>query len=263
MARTTQLQNVSRSARLPDGISAGETTTAPPCESLSATSTMSLSVIIPTLNEAPRIGAVIDSLRNLGQMEIVVVDGGSEDGTQTAAAAADVVLSCSRGRSVQQNTGAAAASGEVLLFLHADCTLTDGCLSAVRKVLADPACVGGCFQQRIDADGFKYRLMERGNGWRARWLKWAYGDQGIFVRRSVFEAVGGFPDLRLMEDLFFMKKLKRQGQFRVIEPRLIVSARRWQKQGYVRQTLRNWGLITLAHCGVSPDSLARFYCDVR
>ena len=98
---------------------------------------------------------------------------------------------------------------------------------------------------------------------RARLLNWAYGDQGIFVRRSCFEKLNGFPDLRLMEDLYFMKRLKREGRVVVVDSPLHVSARRWQKKGLLRQTLRNWSLITLAHCGVSPDRLARFYPHVR
>ena len=109
----------------------------------------------------------------------------------------------------------------------------------------------------------RYRLLEWGNGFRVKLLKWAYGDQGIFVRRSVFEQLGGFPDLRLMEDLFFMKQLKKQGRFLLLDARLHVSPRRWQQKGIIRQTLRNWTLITLAQCGVSPDRLANYYPHVR
>jgi hypothetical protein len=105
--------------------------------------------------------------------------------------------------------------------------------------------------------------MERGNALRVQLFKWAYGDQGIFVRRAIFERLGGFPELRLMEDLYFMKRLKREGRIALIDPPLRISARRWQKQGMLRQTLRNWSLITMAHCGVSPDRLARFYPHVR
>lgn len=222
-----------------------------------------VSIIIPTLNEADRIGELIGQTREVGECEIVVVDGGSDDGTPERARAADVCLATDRGRAIQQNAGAAGSSGDVLLFLHADCRLPAAALEAVRAALSDPRVVAGCFRQRIDADGFRYRLMERGNALRVKLLRWAYGDQGIFVRRDAFEAVGGFPDLKLMEDLFLMKRLKRRGRIVLLDAELQVSARRWQKQGLARQTLRNWALTLLAHCGVSPDRLARFYPQVR
>ena len=135
--------------------------------------------------------------------------------------------------------------------------------AAIDRALADSRTVGGCFQQRINADGLSYRLVEAGNALRVRLLKWAYGDQAIFVRRAVFEQLGGFPLLRLMEDLYFMKQLKRTGRIALLPERLVVSARRWQHQGVLRQTLRNWSLVLMAALGRHPDSLARAYPDVR
>jgi rSAM/selenodomain-associated transferase 2 len=199
----------------------------------------------------------------LGECEILVVDGGSSDDTAARAKEADRVLVTAPSRALQQNAGAFASTGDVLLFLHADCRLQVGSFEAIRDAFQNPKFAGGCFRQRIDAAGWKYRLMERGNAARVRLFKWAYGDQGIFVRRPVFERLGGFPELRLMEDLYFMKRLKREGRIALIDPPLRISARRWQKQGMLRQTLRNWSLITMAHCGVSPDRLARFYPHVR
>lgn len=222
-----------------------------------------ISVIIPVLNEADRIAVLIEQTRALGDCEIIVVDGDSGDATLANSQAADLCLSTDRGRAVQQNAGAAAARGEVLLFLHADCRLESGALEAMRAALADPQCVGGCFRQVIDAPGLRYRLLERGNSLRVRLFGWAYGDQGIFVRRSVFELLRGFPPLGLMEDLYFMKRLKRAGRIAIVDAPIHVSARRWQAKGIIRQTLRNWTLIALAHCGVSPNRLARFYANVR
>lgn len=232
---------------------------------LAAVRPMSLSIVIPTLNEAVCIAEVVARTRGLGDVEIVVVDGGSTDGTaeRAAAAGADVVLESPRGRARQQNAGARAASGETLLFLHADCRLGDDAAKAVHKALRRPDVVGGCFRQRIDADGRLYRWLERGNDLRAARWKWIYGDQGLFVRRAVFERLGGFPDVRLMEDLLFAKRLRRAGRMVLLDTPIHVSARRWQRAGIVPQTLRNWTLLALAHCGVSPNHLARFYPNVR
>ncbi|MFQ5732806.1 MAG: TIGR04283 family arsenosugar biosynthesis glycosyltransferase [Planctomycetaceae bacterium] len=228
-----------------------------------ALSTSSVSIIIPTLNEADLIGESLEKARAIGDCEILVVDGGSDDGTAERATAAGLVRTSMPGRAVQQNAGAAAATGEVLLFLHADCRLEAGALEAVIDALLDPRVVAGCFRQRIDAPGLRYRLLERGNALRVKLCKWAYGDQGIFVRREAFERVGGFPELQLMEDLFLMKRLKTLGRVVLLDTPLHVSARRWQQQGVARQTLRNWALTLLAQCGVSPNRLARFYPHVR
>lgn len=219
--------------------------------------------MIPALNEAPRIELAVAQARMLSPVEIIVVDGGSDDNTVARAAAADRVISAPRGRASQQNAGAGASRGEVLLFLHADCWLEPGSLATVEVALRDERCVGGCFYQRIEADGLRYRWLERGNALRVRMWTLAYGDQGIFVRRDVFERIGGFPSLALMEDLFFMKRLRREGRFALLDGPLHVSARRWQQSGVFSQTARNWFLTALAQAGVSPDRLARLYPQVR
>jgi len=225
---------------------------------------MDISVIIPTLNEADRIGQTIQRLRECGECEIVIVDGGSTDGTLQGAGDADLVINGPRGRALQQNHGAERCRGDVLLFLHADCGLQPGSLQAIQAALEDQRVVGGCFYQRIHAAGFVYRSLEWGNALRVQMAGWAYGDQGIFVRRSVFENLGGFPKLPLMEDLYFSKQLKRKGPLRLLRnPPLLVSPRRWQQQGVFRQTLRNWCLISLAMLGVPPHRLTRLYPHVR
>lgn len=224
---------------------------------------MQLSVIIPALNEARRIGETIAAVRQCGACEVIVVDGGSDDDTLAAAAAADVCLSAARGRGVQQNAGAAVAGGDVLFFLHADCWPEAGAFAAIEAVLRDERTVGGCFAQRIDAPGLAYRLLERGNAARVRLTKWVYGDQGLFVRRAAFVQAGRFPEVALMEDLLLAKRLKRVGRIRLVAPPIHVSPRRWQQTGVVRQTLRNWAFLGLTHCGVPPAKLARRYADIR
>lgn len=224
---------------------------------------MQISIIIPTLNEAGRIEAALGRARALGTAEVLVADGGSTDETVSLAQSADRVLCTPRGRAVQQNAAAAIATGDVLLFLHADCWLAPGALEGIAAALADPACIGGCFRQTIEAPGLAYRVLEHGNALRVRALGWAYGDQGLFVRRDVFQRLGGFPELPIMDDLYFAKRLRRAGRLRLLPQRIHVSPRRWQRTGIVRQTLRNWRLIALAHCGKSLDRLAEQYAHVR
>ncbi|MEQ9409022.1 MAG: TIGR04283 family arsenosugar biosynthesis glycosyltransferase [Fuerstiella sp.] len=224
-----------------------------------------VSVIIPTLNEQSCIEAAIGSARDAGAAQIIVVDGGSTDQTVAAAERLATVMTVPRaGRAVQQNAGAAVAVSDVLLFLHADCRLDPEAIAELSEKLSSaPQIVGGCFRQSIEAAGLRYRLIEAGNAWRVRLLKWAYGDQAIFVRADVFRQLGGFPDLPFMEDLYFMKQLKHQGRILSLQSPLSVSPRRWQRNGVLTQTLRNWALIAAAHLGARPDRLVRFYPNER
>jgi len=229
---------------------------------------MNISIIIPVLNEEGRIGSLINSLRELAAeaettCELIVVDGGSNDETVTEAAAADHVVQSDPGRATQQNRGAKVSSGEILLFLHADSRLTSGCLESIRPTLDRPSVVMGCFEQQIDHPAAKYRWIERGNTRRVHWLQWAYGDQGLFLRRDLFEAVGGFPEEPFLEDLLLSKRLAKRGKIAVSDHKIVVSPRRWEKRGLIRQTLTNWTIVTLAACGVPPTKLKKLYPHVR
>ena len=225
---------------------------------------VSISVIIPTLNEASCLAETLRRLRELRPHEILVVDGGSSDETcAIAAAGADQLLSGPRGRAAQMNHGAAHASGAVLLFLHADCTLEAGSLQAAERGLRQRGVVAGCFRMTVTCPGLLYRMIDACATARVRLTGLVYGDQGLFVERSRFLRIGGFPSLRLMEDVFLSKRLRRQGRIIVVPKRIFVSPRRWQRQGVVRQTLRNWTLTALAAAGVHPDRLAAFYPVVR
>lgn len=228
---------------------------------------MKVSVIIPALNEQQTIAAAIDSATGAGADEVIVVDGGSTDQTTQIAArktAVKVLMSEQSGRSAQQNLGAENAAGDVFLFLHADCRLTPDSVSAlVSQISLSPETIAGCFRQRIDQPEFRYRLLEAGNLWRVRLLKWAYGDQGIFIRASAFRQHNGFPDVCFLEDLLLMKRLRRVGRIVVLNSHIEVSARRWQRRGILRQTLRNWLIVALAHLGVRPSRLSKFYPNDR
>ena len=224
---------------------------------------MKVSVVIPALNEEGCIEETVRSLRRERPHEILVVDGGSTDATCDRAAGADAVLHGPRGRAAQMNHGAAHASGDALLFLHADCTLEDGALAWVRRTLRRPGVVAGCFRMGVQARGVLYRLIDFCATARVWLTGIIYGDQGLFLRRETFERLGGFPALRLMEDVFLSLSLRQRGRVVVVPPRVFVSARRWQRQGIVRQTLRNWALTALAAGGVHPDRLASYYPVVR
>ncbi|MBI84177.1 MAG: glycosyltransferase [Planctomycetaceae bacterium] len=221
---------------------------------------MRISVIIPTLNESRLVSAAVSSAKQAGADEIIVVDGASSDGTaEVAAALGCQVIHCDPGRSGQQNAGAERASGDVLLFLHADSRLGRDSLDQIRLVLQDDRLVGGAFKHHIEAKGILFRLLELGNAARVHWFSMAYGDQGIFVRRTIFHDIAGFPPVRLMEDVRLMRRLRQQGRIVLLTGPLVTNARRWQQRGVVWQTLQNWLLLTAEWLGVSPDYLATFY----
>jgi rSAM/selenodomain-associated transferase 2 len=219
-----------------------------------------ISLIIPTLNEALNIARALERARALGPHEVLVADGGSDDGTaELACAAGATVIEAPRGRARQQNAAASAATGDVLLFLHADCWLAPGGLEQIAGMLRDEGVLGGAFRHCIEAPGVLYRIIERGNSLRVRWFKLPYGDQGIFLRREIFQKLGGFPDVRLMEDVLLMRKLRKISPVPILRGPLYIDARRWKRQGVIRQTLRNWSILAAERLGVSPDRLAEYY----
>jgi rSAM/selenodomain-associated transferase 2 len=224
---------------------------------------MSVSVIIPTLNEESCLEQTLRELRLQKPHEIIVADGGSSDATCRLAAEADLLVHASPGRAVQMNAGASRATGDVLLFLHADCRLETGALSAAEACMQRRGVAAGCFRMSVGADGLLFRCIDSAADLRVKTAGLIYGDQGLFLRRERFARLGGFPELQLMEDVFFSARLSRLGRLVIAPRRIYVSPRRWRKDGIVRQTVRNWALLSLVAAGLHPDRLARWYAVVR
>ena len=222
-----------------------------------------ISVIIPILNEAKVLETTLSQLQpELGPHELIVVDGGSTDTSVRIAEKYGKVVISERGRAKQLNTGAAAATGEILIFLHADIWLESGAFAAVTTALSS-GYVGGGFRQKIDGESGLYRLIEIAGDIRGRYLKIFYGDSGIFLARTNFEKIGGFPDVPILEEMEFSKGLQRLGKTTLLTPYIHISARRWEARGIVRTTLNNWMITLLYFLGVSPEKLARLYSHIR
>jgi rSAM/selenodomain-associated transferase 2 len=223
---------------------------------------MRLSIVVPALNEAAGIGAALEVLAPLRAAghEVVVIDGGSDDGTpDLAAPRADRVAAAPRGRASQMNAGARLATGDVLLFLHADTRLPPRAERQVLEGLAGSGRAWGRFDVRIDGRHPLLRVVAGLMNARSRWTGIATGDQAIFVRRDAFAAVGGFPPLPLMEDVALSAALKRVSPPLCLRSRVTTSGRRWEARGVVRTVVLMWGLRLRYFLGASPERLAETY----
>jgi rSAM/selenodomain-associated transferase 2 len=215
-----------------------------------------LSVIIPTLDEEACIARAVRSVRDAA--EVIVVDGGSHDGTRRVAESEGaVVLTVAPGRGGQLHAGARRAHGDWLVFLHADTWLEPGWAEALRHL--EPALVGGAFRFAIDSARLGYRVVEASVILRCRVFRLPYGDQGLFVRRVVYEGIGGFPPIPLMEDVAFVRRLSRAGRLAFPAVRAFTSPRRWEQRGILSATVRNWWLLGQYAAGRPPEELARSY----
>ncbi|MDF5735007.1 MULTISPECIES: TIGR04283 family arsenosugar biosynthesis glycosyltransferase [unclassified Nostoc] len=219
-----------------------------------------ISIIIPTFNEVGNIKEAIATTQQSTNIEIIVVDAGSEDGTVKIAQSLGIkVISSSPGRAVQMNTGAVAANGNILLFLHADTRLPTGFDDMIRMALQQPGTVAGAFNLRIDASLLSLRWVEWGVNMRSHFCQMPYGDQAIFLTKAVFQQIGGFPELPIMEDFELMRRLKRTGRIVIIPTPVVTSARRWLQKGVFKTTILNQIVIIAYLLGISPKRICSWY----
>ncbi len=214
---------------------------------------------MPVLNEASQLADRLDALQGWRAVaQLIVVDGGSEDNSAALAEArADRLVTASRGRASQQNAGAAVADGDYLLFLHSDTALGIDPDTLIQRLQQRPA--WGFFVVRLDGGDWRFRVIERFMEWRSRLTRVATGDQALVVRRDLFERLGGFADMPLMEDVEICKRLRQQAVPAVLLPPVVTSSRRWQQRGVLRTVFLMWELRLRYWLGHSPATLARRY----
>ena len=219
-----------------------------------------ISIIIPTLNEAESIASTMKSAQAATGIEIIVADGKSSDGTgEMAKELGARVLTITGGRARQVNAGAMAASSDVLLFLHGDNRLPDGYDQHVLNFVAMPGTAAGAFELGIDGPEIGLRIIEKLANFRSRFFQMPYGDQAIFLKASLFRSIGGLPDIPIMEDFVFMRRVKKKGRVVIAPVAVTTSSRRWKELGILKTTLINQVVLLAYFLGSDHKRLARWY----
>lgn len=223
-----------------------------------------ISTILPVSQESERINGMIAHLRELrsdARMEIIVVDGDLQGGTIKTIRDSEVITAISEeGRAFQMNCGASLATGDILLFLHADTLLPVDALTRIKEAMNDSRFVAGAFDLGIDTGKRIFRITEKYVALRTRLTRVPFGDQAIFVRKNYFDKIGGYKDIPLMEDVEIMRRIRKQGdKILIIPEKVMTSARRWEKEGILYCTFRNWALQLSYALGVPPERLVKWY----
>lgn len=217
------------------------------------------------MNEEKSLHKTLSILNITDSEELIIVDGGSNDRTVSIASGfTDKVFVTHKRRGHQMNCGAQRANGDILLFLHADCLLSKEGFKIIRETLNDKQVAAGAFYLNIDHPSFRFRIIEKGASLRSWITGIPYGDQGIFIRKDVFEQIGGFADIPLMEDIEISRRLKKIGKIVFLRAPIKASPRRWLEEGLLYTTLRDWILAILyTFLKVSPEKLIKHYKDTR
>jgi len=224
---------------------------------------MKVSIIVPVLNEAGNICNLVDMLQKLeGDKEVIIVDGGSTDGTLQHIPDSFITVNSERGRGRQLNKGAAAATGDILLFLHCDSILEEDVLQKVQDVIK-AGYVGGCFTMKFDRKNWMLSIIAYLSNLRVKITGVIFGDQGMFVRNDIFQSLGGFADIPIMEDMEFSGRLKKAGKIKQLNERIVTSARRFEKGGIIKTMLFMHKMKIMYWMGKSPEELYLLYKNVR
>jgi rSAM/selenodomain-associated transferase 2/rSAM/selenodomain-associated transferase 1 len=223
-------------------------------------SVQKISIIIPALNEAATIVRTLSHLERVDNLEVIVVDGGSIDETAALARSRGVkVIHSNPGKAIQMNTGAAAATGDILVFLHADTLLPEGFSDQIVSALNQKDVAAGAFRLSIDSTAAGIRFIECMANLRSRLLRLPYGDQALFMKKSLFDEIGGFPELLIMEDFILIRRLKCKGKITIVPKAVTTSPRRWLQLGIFKTWLINQLIIMAYFLGFPPERLTRIY----
>lgn len=222
-----------------------------------------ISIIIPALNEEKFIAKTIQSVKSGFNIEIIVVDGGSSDNTvEIAESEGAKVIKSKPPRSAQMNRGAEESKGEILFFLHGDTIIPSGYELTIRGTFDYPEICAGAFKFKLDEESKSFKIIENLANFRSEFLKMPYGDQGIFLKKKLFQKIGGYPEIPIMEDFELIRKIRRYGDIFTASFPAVTSARRWKEQGILKTALINQLMIIGYYLGVSPDKLRKWYNNI-
>ncbi len=218
-----------------------------------------ISIIIPAYKEGERLEKLTQKFTGIKGCEIVAAMVEGDEATIKPGSDEAIIVYAQKGRAKQMNAGAAIASGDILIFLHADTAIAPESLADVRLALSEPCVVGGAYRFKIDASSFAYSLIGFMANLRSRWFKAPYGDQALFIKRDVFQKIGGYKDMPIMEDTRLVADMKREGKIAIIDDYAITSSRKWMQEGASYTTIRNWLIMLAYKMGAKPETLVKWY----